>query len=59
MKDLQKIAHDLAGNYVLTKDIDFSEKEFVPIGNNKESFRGTFDDDGHIISNFLHVRQPM
>jgi hypothetical protein len=50
-KDLQKVADDLAGDYVLTEDIDLSDLEFTPIGNNTEPFTGTFDGDGHIISN--------
>ncbi|MCI9448542.1 MAG: leucine-rich repeat protein, partial [Lachnospiraceae bacterium] len=50
-KDLQKIADNLTGDYVLTKNIDMSDVEFTPIGNNTEPFSGTFDGDGHTISN--------
>lgn len=51
VEDLQKITEDLAGDYVLTENIDLSGEEYIPIGNNEEPFRGTLDGDGHIISN--------
>ena len=35
----------------LDSDIDFSGKEFVPIGNASKYFLGTFDGQGHTISN--------
>ena len=37
--------------FQLTTDIDLNSMEWTPIGNNTNSFRGTFDGAGHIISN--------
>lgn len=39
------------GNYRLTANIDLSEIEMLPIGNEKTPFSGTFDGNGFIISN--------
>ena len=62
--DLQKIGNEngypLDGDYRLTQDIDMSGVNFTPIGGGMGSrgsdsgenvFTGTFDGDGHIISN--------
>lgn len=49
--DLQKIAEDLQGNYILTEDLDLSSVDYIPIGNNEEPFRGTLDGGGHVIFN--------
>lgn len=37
--------------FQLTTDIDLNSMVWMPIGNNTNSFRGTFDGAGHIISN--------
>lgn len=63
-EDLQKIGNDAAypldGDYRLTQDIDMSQVNFTPIGggmgkrgsdSGANVFSGTFDGDGHIISN--------
>ena len=50
-------AYPLSGNYVLTADIDLGEKEWISIGLSgftdtaADGFTGTFDGQGHIISN--------
>jgi hypothetical protein len=56
--ELQAIADDLEAHYVLATDIDASEtaawrsgRGFEPIGNSTDRFRGSFDGDGHTISN--------
>lgn len=41
---------DLSGEYILTKDIDLSERDFSPIGSASAPFTGTFDGNGHVIS---------
>lgn len=49
--------YPLSGNYVLTADIDLGDAEWVSIGLDSftdeaaEGFTGTFDGQGHIISN--------
>lgn len=35
----------------LSENLDLTDKEFVPIGNQSNKFEGTFDGSGHIISN--------
>lgn len=61
--DLAKIgtnaAYPLTGNYKMTTDIDLSGRDFIPIGGTEGnrggiSFSGTFDGNGHVISN-LHM----
>lgn len=42
---------DLDGDYVLTADIDCNGFSFEPVGNPGSPFTGTFDGDGHSISN--------
>ena len=49
--DLQAIKNDLGGNYILTADIDFQNGPYTPIGTLDAPFTGTFDGDGHTISN--------
>lgn len=62
-EDFNNIRNDLNGNYYLTCDIEFTEadfapggafyndgKGFVPIGNGKSPFTGTFDGRGHTVS---------
>lgn len=62
-EDLAKIGTDAAyplnGNYKLTEDIDLRSRNWTPIGGadgkrGGYSFSGTFDGNGHIISN-LHI----
>ena len=63
-EELQKIGTDnsypLSGNYVLEDDIDMTGIDFTPIGGGMGTrgavsgdnvFTGTFDGQGHIISN--------
>lgn len=49
--DLIAIADgNLAGNYILTADIDLTDQAFLPIGSPDAPFTGTFDGDGYKIS---------
>ena len=48
---LALIADGLDGNYVLSDDIDLSGHEWRPIGDKSIQFNGTFDGQGHTISN--------
>lgn len=41
---------DLSGNYILTADIDLTDKDFTPIGTNEAPFTGVFDGNGYTIS---------
>jgi len=57
LQELQDINNNLSGDYVLTSDIDASDtsgwndgKGFVPVGDDTTSFTGTFDGQGHTIS---------
>ena len=71
-EELAAIADDLSGNYVLTADIDLNGAEWIPLGtfvqlgtegeeaempNPDFAFSGTFDGQGHTISNFT-IHQP-
>ena len=71
-EELAAIANDLAADYVLTADIDLEGKEWLPIGTYAPSgeseeeqeiphpdyaFTGTFDGNGHKISNLV-ITQP-
>ena len=49
--ELEAIKDNLSGSYYLTQDIDLSGAEWIPIGNASGEFTGTFDGQGHIISN--------
>jgi outer membrane protein assembly factor BamB len=50
-QELQAIADDLSGDYVLVADIDLSGVEnFEPLGTESEAFTGTFDGGGYTIS---------
>ncbi len=52
-EDLQNMKNNLAGNYMLAKDIDMSGVDnFTPIGNST-SFTGKFDGLGHTLSNLV------
>ena len=71
-KDLKAVNDNLSGNYVLTADIDLEGAEWTPIGSFVQmgeegeeaetpdpdhAFTGTFDGQGHTISNFT-INQP-
>ena len=51
------MVNNVAGNLcaVLTDDIDLSGVDWAPIGNGASSFTGTFDGQGHAITNFAYV----
>ena len=43
---------DFAGKtFVLTQDIDLGGKEWTPIGNSNNIFKGTFDGQNHVVKN--------
>ena len=46
------LAVDVTKSYLLTADIDLAGAEWEPIGTPDDPFAGTFDGDGHTISNF-------
>ena len=50
---LEAIRNDLRGNYHLTRDIDLSDADWIPIGSNTGAgfFNGTFDGQGYEIRN--------
>ncbi len=50
--DLNNVRNNLAGYYILMTDIDLSGyANWEPIGDNTNRFTGTFDGNGHKISN--------
>ena len=51
IKDLEKIYSELDGDYILEKDLDFKGENFIPIGDHQNPFTGTFDGNGHVLSN--------
>ena len=56
--ELEAIRDNLSDNYHLAQDIDLSDAEWVPIGDNytessDSRFTGTFDGQGHVISNLI------
>ena len=70
--DLKAVNDQLSGNYVLIADIDLGGEEWVPLGSFVQAgtegeaaetpdlnhaFTGTFDGQGHTISNFV-INQP-
>ena len=71
-EELREIADKLTADYVLTADIDLAGKEWVPLGtyipsrenveeqevpSSRYAFTGTFDGNGHTISNLV-IQQP-
>ena len=49
-KDLEAIAFNLGGNYILMNDIDLSGSNWTPLGKtNAEAFTGKFNGNGHKI----------
>ncbi|MCL2338307.1 MAG: hypothetical protein FWC60_12920, partial [Firmicutes bacterium] len=49
--ELEAISNNLNGSFYLTADIDLSGAQWAPIGDKINPFTGTFDGQGHIISN--------
>ena len=49
--ELSFINFDLASSYQLTNNLDCSESNLEPIGNNNNPFTGTFNGNGYTISN--------
>ena len=51
--ELEAINNNLSGTYHLTADIDLSDAEWIPIGNNgsPDFFTGILDGQGHVIRN--------
>ena len=49
-QELGDINEDLDGDYVLTDDIDASDVDFEPIGDQNSRFTGRLDGNGHTIS---------
>ena len=71
-EELKEIADKLTADYVLTADIDLAGREWIPLGtyipsrenaeeqevpSSRYAFTGTFDGNGHTISN-LAIQQP-
>ncbi len=54
--DFQKMRDNLDGNFILTNDIQLQE-EFVPIGDENNSFTGIFEGNDKSISNLRIQRQ--
>lgn len=50
-EDLQNIVLDLNGNYILNKDIDLKNVEWLPIGDKSVPFTGTLYGNGYKIVN--------
>ena len=50
--DLQNVSSNLSTNYILMNDLDLGGMEWTPIGTEDNPFTGTFDGNGHVISNF-------
>ncbi len=48
VEDLQNVASNLKGTYVLMNDLDLGGMEWTPIG----TFTGIFEGNGHVVSNF-------
>ena len=50
-EELEAIKDNLSGKYYLTRDIDLSGDEWVPIGDKTNPFAGVLDGQGYIIHN--------
>lgn len=48
---LEAIKNNLSGSYILTKDIDLSGTDFIPIGSETSPFTGYFSGGKHTIKN--------
>jgi len=53
--ELEDIANDLNGDYILTGDIDLENNAWTPIGTVGDKFTGTFDGDLYTISNLKKI----
>lgn len=49
-QDLQAIAENLSGSYILLNDIDLRDVAWQPIGNNQTPFSGVLDGNGYAIT---------
>ena len=59
IEDLKKIQNNLNGNYVLVNDLDLSScDDFITIGTENHPFTGSFDGNGHTISNLTVSPNP-
>ncbi len=55
---LNMVRNSLSSSYILMNDLNMSSySNFIPIGNYTDQFTGTFDGNGHAISN-LTINQP-
>ena len=50
-EELENVSRNLYGNYVLQSDIDMTGRVWTPLGVDDEPFYGSFDGEGHTISN--------
>jgi len=50
-EDLQDISADLSADYILMDDIDLSKVEWKAVGDNEKPFTGSFDGNGHTVTN--------
>lgn len=50
-QDLQNIANNLSGNYIIMNDLNMDGAEYYPIGDDANSFKGVLDGNGYTISN--------
>ena len=70
-EELNNIRYDLSGKYYLTRDIVFSEEDFlpegllynagkgwIPIGDSDSAFSGVIDGNGHTISGLEIIESP-
>ncbi len=51
---LTNVNQNLSGKNILTKDLDFDEASYTPIGSSGNPFTGTFDGQFHIIKNITY-----
>jgi len=51
IQDLEHINSNLAGHYVLMKNLNLTGVKFMPIGSAQNQFTGYFDGGGHTLSN--------
>lgn len=54
-EDLQNINNNLSGSYYLIQDIDLTGVSFKPIGSAETPFTGTFDGNGHKVTNLTLI----
>ncbi|TCO70631.1 ZmpA/ZmpB/ZmpC family metallo-endopeptidase-related protein, partial [Marinisporobacter balticus] len=50
-EDLKNIKNNLSASYILLKDIDLENEEWMPIGSSTTPFTGTLDGNDHSIKN--------